>query len=360
MSNKTHLIDLRSDTVTKPSEAMRDVIRNAEVGDDVMGEDPTVNQLESHAAKLLGKECALFVTSGTQGNLLSVMSHCGRGEEFIAGSTSHLCRWEAGGTSVLGSVCSQPIEFESDGTLDLEKVRKAIKPDDSHFAVTKLLALENTQGGKVLPLDYLQKAADLAKMHQLKIHLDGARVFHAAVFLKIPVIEIARHFDSVTFCLSKGLGAPIGSLICGDRPLIERARRLRKMVGGGLRQAGILAAAGLYALENHIERLDEDHQNAAYLAEGLSNIHHLHGKVQVHTNMVFIHVGAGGHEALSQFLRSKGIVIWSGETIRLVTHLNVSRQDMDTVISAFQDFYSTNAREEKPMKTTPFTNVYTN
>ncbi len=336
---KSHLIDLRSDTVTQPSEEMRIAIYQAEVGDDVLGEDPTVNQLESHAAKLLGKESALFVTSGTQGNLLSVMAHCGRGEEFIAGSASHLCKWEAGGASVLGGVCPHPIEFESNGSLDLEKVQKAIKPDDSHFAITRLLALENTQGGKVLPLGYLEEASDFAKRHQLKIHLDGARVFNAAVSLKVPIREIARHFDSVTFCLSKGLGAPAGSIICGDRPFIERARRLRKMVGSGMRQAGILAAAGLYALEHHIERLDEDHQNAAFLAQGLSQISHLHGKVEVYTNMVFIHIGPDGHEALAEFACSKGILIWVEETIRLVTHLNVSRSDMDAVILAFQEFY---------------------
>ena len=197
----------------------------------------------------------LFVTSGTQGNLLSVLSHCERGEEFIAGSTSHLCRWEAGGTSVLGSVCPQPIEFEDNGTLDLEKVKKAIKLDDAHFAITKLLALENTQGGRVLPLDYLKKASNFAKAHRLKTHLDGARVFNAAVFLGVPVAEIACHFDSITFCLSKGLGAPVGSLICGNQSFIEKARRLRKMVGGGMRQAGVLAAAGLYALEHCVTRV---------------------------------------------------------------------------------------------------------
>lgn len=349
-TNKTHLIDLRSDTVTLPSESMREAIHHAEVGDDVMGEDPTVNQLELHAAKLLGKESALFVTSGTQGNLLSVMSHCGRGEEFIAGSTSHLCRWEAGGTSVLGSVCPQPIEFESDGTLDLEKVKKAIKPDDSHFAITKLLALENTLGGKVLPLNYLKKASDFAKAHRLKIHLDGARVFNAAVFLKVPVKEIAQYFDSITFCLSKGLGAPVGSLICGDQLFIERARRLRKMVGGGMRQAGILAAAGLYALEHHIARLEEDHQNAAYLAQELSKIDRLHGKVQAHTNMVFINAGSEGFTAIPHFLRSKGIVIHGGEILRLVTHLNVTREGIKTVLLAFNEFYSSHSGQENHVK----------
>ena len=227
------IIDMRSDTVTKPSAGMRQAIFNAEVGDDVMGEDPTVNQLEAYAAELLGKESALFVATGTQGNLLSVLSHCQRGEEFIAGQQSHLYRWEAGGSCVLGGVYPQPLDFEEDGTLDLDKVKKAIKPDDSHFAITKLLALENTHGGKVLPSEYLKKASEFAKSHGLRLHLDGARLFNAAVASKVPAREIAMCFDSVTFCLSKGLGAPVGSLICSSREFVAKARRLRKMVGGG-------------------------------------------------------------------------------------------------------------------------------
>lgn len=333
-------IDLRSDTVSKPSQLMRKAMCAAEVGDDVMGEDPTVNRLEADVARLLGTEAALFVATGTQGNLLSVMAHCGRGEEFIAGSGSHVYRWEAGGSAVLGSVYPQPIDFEPDGTLDLEKVKKAIKPEDSHFAITKLLALENTQGGKVLPLSYLKKASEFAKQHRLKRHLDGARVFNSAVALKIPVREIAQYFDSVTFCLSKGLGCPVGSLICGDSDFIAKARRLRKMVGGGMRQAGILAAAGLYALEHNVARLAEDHQNAAYLAQQLSELQELDEKVEAHTNMIFVHAGMQGHTALPQFLLSRGIVIWGGEPFRLVTHLDVTREDMDAVVSAFKDFYS--------------------
>jgi threonine aldolase len=335
-----------------PSKLMREAICMAEVGDDVMGEDPTINQLEAFAANLLGKGSALFVASGTQGNLLSVMSHCGRGEEFIAGSGSHLYKWEAGGSAVLGSVYPQPIDFESDGTLDLEKIKKAIKPDDSHFAITKLLALENTQGGKILPLSYLKKAREFAEEQHLKMHLDGARVFNATVALQISVKEIAQYFDSVTFCLSKGLGCPVGSLICADQAFIAKARRLRKMVGGSMRQAGILAAAGLFALKHNVTRLAEDHQNAAYLAQELSKIKPLRGKVQVHTNMVFIHAGTDGQTALPQFLLSRGIIIWGGDVLRFVTHLNVSREDIDAVLLAFKEFYDSRPEVEISIKTT--------
>lgn len=334
------IIDLRSDTVTKPCLAMRQAIFDAQVGDDVMGEDPTVNRLEELAAKMLGKEAALFVATGTQGNLLSVLSHCDRGHEYIAGQQSHLYRWEAGGSCVLGGVYPQPLDFESDGTLDLDKVKKLIKPDDSHFAITKLLTLENTQGGKILPLDYLSKASEFAKSYHLKTHLDGARLFNAAAALNISVKEMAKFFDSVTFCLSKGLGAPAGSLICADRLFIEKARRLRKMIGGGMRQAGILASAGLYAIENNISRLIEDHENAEHLGKELMKIDQLRDKVCVHTNMVFVDVGAIGKTDMPEFFKSKGILIFGTETLRLVTHLNVNFQDIEPVVRGFQEFYS--------------------
>lgn len=336
------IIDLRSDTVTKPSLAMRKAIFEAEVGDDVFGEDPTVNMLETYSADLLGKESALFVATGTQGNLLSVLSQCERGEEYIAGQQSHLYRWEAGGSCVLGGVYPQPLDFESDGTLDLEKVKRAIKPDDSHFAKTKLFALENTHWGKVLPVEYLKKTRDFAKLHGLKTHLDGARLFNAVVACKTSAKDIAQYFDSVTFCLSKGLGAPVGSLICANRDVIAKARRLRKMVGGGMRQAGILAAAGLYALKNNIDRLEEDHQNAEYLAKALNQLEPLRGKVTVHTNMVFLELGAVGQHVMPSFFKSKGVLISGREVLRLVTHLDVSRQDMDTVVKTFKEFYSAN------------------
>lgn len=340
------IIDLRSDTVTKPSLEMRKAIFNAEVGDDNMGEDPTVNRLEAYAADLLGKEAALFVATGTQGNLLSVLSHCQRGDEYIAGQQSHLYRWEAGGSSVLGGVSPQPLDFEENGTLDLDKVKKAIKPDDPHFAKTKLLALENTYWGKTLHLDYLKKASAFAKSHHLSTHLDGARLFNAAIASSVPAKTIAMHFDSVTFCLSKGLGAPVGSLICSSKDFISKARRLRKMVGGSMRQAGILAAAGLFALENNIGRLLEDHQNAAYLAEGLEQIPALKGKIQVQTNMVFVEVTSSDRAHLPPFLQSKGISIWERETLRLVTHLDINRQDIEKVLIAFKEFYSSKRSDE--------------
>jgi len=334
------LIDLRSDTVTKPSAAMRQVIAAAEVGDDVFGEDPTVNALEEYAAQLLDKEAALFVATGTQGNLLSVLSHCGRGDEYIAGQLSHVYRWEAGGSCVLGGVYPQPLDFEADGTLNLQLVEKFIKPNDAHFAKTKLLILENTQGGKVLPLTYLKEAAAFAKTHALKTHLDGARVFNASVALNIPIHEIAQYFDSVTFCLSKGLGAPVGSIICASKEFIAQARRQRKMIGGAMRQAGILAAAGLYVLKQNVERLAEDHDNAAYLAEQLTSIPSLQEKVQVFTNMVFVEVGDMSKDKLVTHLKQQGVLIFAGTTLRLVTHLDVNRQDMETVANAFRAFYA--------------------
>lgn len=340
------MIDLRSDTVTKPTPAMRQVMSNAEVGDDVRGEDPTVNELESFAAHLLGKEAALFVATGTQGNLLSVLSHCQRGDEFIAGQQSHIYRWEAGGSCVLGSAYPQPLDFEEDGTLDLDKVKQAIKPDDSHFAKTRLLALENTQGGKVLPLDYLQKASIFAKSHGLGFHLDGARLFNAAVASGVSAKEISSHFDSVTFCLSKGLGAPVGSLICSNKDFISKARRLRKMIGGGMRQAGVIAAAGLYALQHHVNRLAEDHQNAIDLAEGLMKIECLRGKVRVNTNMVFVDVGSIGKSSLPAFLQTKGILIVGSTQLRLVTHLDINALDIKRAIEAFKDFFASNVQME--------------
>lgn len=332
-------IDIRSDTVTKPSAAMRQVLANAEVGDDVFGEDPTINKLEEYAADLLGKEASLFVATGTQGNLLSVMSHCSRGDEYIAGQQSHLYRWEAGGSCILGGVYPQPLDFESDATLDLNKVKLAIKPDDSHFAKTKLLALENTHKGQPLPLEYLARVASFAKENHLCTHLDGARLFNAAIASHVSAKEIVKHFDSVTFCLSKGLGAPVGSLICSDKEFIKKARRLRKMVGGGMRQAGILAAAGLYALEHNIDRLAEDHENAKFLGEELNRLEPLQGKVKVQTNMIFVDVGPMGKTEIPVFLESKGIIILPSETLRLVTHLDVTRKDMERVLIAFREFY---------------------
>ncbi|MFO1349933.1 MAG: low-specificity L-threonine aldolase [Gammaproteobacteria bacterium] len=333
------VIDLRSDTVTQPTPAMRAAMSAAPVGDDVYGEDPTVNRLQALAAAMLGFEAGLFVPSGTQSNLLALMSHCERGDEYIAGQLAHTYKYEGGGAAVLGSIQPQPLDFESDGTLNLQAVEKAIKPIDNHFARTRLLCLENTQAGKVLPLAYLEQAARLAKRQGLAMHLDGARLFNAAVKLKMPAREIARHFDSVSVCLSKGLGAPVGSVLCGSQALIGKARRWRKVVGGGMRQAGLLAAAGIHALEHHIERLAEDHANAQTLAQGLAQIPDLDlDPAAVQTNMVFVAMEKPRAQALAAFLKERGVLITPAERIRLVTHLDVSAADIPTVVGAVREF----------------------
>ena len=338
-------IDLRSDTVTRPTAAMREAMANAEVGDDVYGEDPTVNRLEALAAEMLGHEAAVFVASGTQGNLLALLSHCQRGDEYIAGQLSHCYRAEGGGGAVLGGIQPQPLDFQSDGSLDLEQVAAVIKPDNYHFARTRLLCLENTQSGKVLPLDYLAQARRLADDHGLALHLDGARVFNAAVKLGVSVDTITAPVDSVSVCLSKGLGAPAGSLLCGTPEFITAARRGRKMLGGGMRQAGVLAAAGLIALEQHVDRLREDHDNARQLAEGLAGIDavDVDGSL-VQTNMVFVRVG-GNHAAnFSNAMREHNIVIRPANPMRLVTHLDVSSGDVERVVDAARRFFSSDQR----------------
>jgi threonine aldolase len=328
-------IDLRSDTVTLPSPAMREAMATAEVGDDVYGEDPTVNRLEALAADMLGKKAALFVSSGTQGNLLGIMSQCGRGDEYIVGQTAHAYRSEAGGAAVLGSIQPQPIEFEADGTLDLAKVRAAIKPNNYHYAITRLLCLENTQAGKVLPLDYLAEASALARAHNLAMHLDGARIFNAAVKLGVDVKEIAKHFDTVSFCLSKGLAAPVGSLLCGPTEVIKTARRLRKMVGGGMRQVGVLAAAGIIALTEMVERLQDDHENARRLAEGLVDIPGFSLDLDtVQTNMVFFNLAEPLVDKFKPFMADKGIIVGGGPYIRAVTHYGIEASDIEYVLQA--------------------------
>jgi len=335
------MIDLRSDTVTRPTLAMRNAMAAAEVGDDVYGDDPTVNELEALAADMLGMEAAVFVCSGTQSNLIALLSHCQRGDEYIVGQQAHTYKYEGGGAAVLGSIQPQPLEFRADGTLDLRQVAAAIKPDDNHFARTKLLCLENTMGGKVLPLEYLQCAREFATAHKLGLHLDGARAFNAAVKLGVPIDAISRHFDTVSLCLSKGLGAPVGSVLCGKRDLITRARRWRKMVGGGMRQAGILAAAGIIALKQHVERLAEDHDNARRLAEGLARIPALGvDPSSVQTNMVFCTVVEKDMHPLQAHLKANGILIGNGNPLRLVTHLDVSANDVDTTIAAFGKYFA--------------------
>ena len=334
------IIDLRSDTDTKPTPAMRKAMAGAEVGDDVYGEDPTVNRLEALAADMLGTEAAIFVSSGTQSNLLALMSHCERGDEYIVGQTAHTYKFEGGGAAILGSIQPQPLDFEADGTLSLEKVAQVMKPDDFHFARTRLLCLENTQNGNVLPLDYLKQAEAFVKQHHLYFHLDGARIFNAAVKLNASVQTISHHFDSISVCLSKGLGAPVGSVLCGPRDFIQKARRWRKVVGGGMRQAGILAAAGLIALTRHIDRLAEDHANAQLLAQGLAQIEEIaFDPAFVQTNMLFISLCKGSTEKLASYLKHRGILISPRHPIRLVTHLDVAAEDIITVVEAVKEFF---------------------
>jgi threonine aldolase len=335
------MIDLRSDTVTRPTAAMRQRMAAAEVGDDVFGDDPTVNALQARLAELTGHEAGLFFSSGTQSNLAALMAHCARGEEFIIGALGHSYKYEAGGAAVLGSLWPHPIEYEADGSLDLKKVAAAIKPDDAHFARSRLLVLENTQNGRVLPLSYIEGAARFACEKGLLFHLDGARAFNAAVKLGVPIREIARHFDSVSLCLSKGLGSPVGSVLVGKKDFIYSAHRIRKMLGGGMRQAGVLAAACLYAVEHHVERLGEDHANARTLAEGLAGLPGLTLDPKlVQTNMIFGAVDSARIGALTEHLKGQGIVILPNPSLRLVTHLDVSKDDVQKVISAFKKFFS--------------------
>lgn len=329
------IIDLRSDTVTLPTAGMREAMARAELGDDVYGEDPTVNRLEATLAERLGFAAALFVPTGTMSNLLGLMAHCGRGDEYIVGQQAHTYKYEGGGAAVLGSIQPQPIDGEADGSLDLAKVEAAIKQDDFHFARTRLLALENTMQGKVLPLTYLAAAREMTRRRGLALHLDGARLYNAAVKLGVDAREITHHFDSVSVCLSKGLGAPVGSVLCGDAELIGRARRLRKMVGGGMRQAGGLAAAALYALDQQVERLAEDHANAEALGRGLAELGYSIEPVQ--TNMVYVDLGEQAG-ALGEHLAERGIRVSPAARLRLVTHLDVKSADIPRIVEAFAAF----------------------
>ncbi|WP_439889091.1 low-specificity L-threonine aldolase [Pseudomonas sp. MBLB4123] len=329
------VIDLRSDTVTQPTPGMRETMLAAELGDDVYGEDPTVNRLEASLAARLGFAAGLFVPTGTMSNLLGLMAHCERGDEYLVGQQAHTYKYEGGGAAVLGSIQPQPLEMEADGSLGLARVEAAIKADDFHFARTRLLALENTMQGKVLPQAYLAAARELTRRHGLALHLDGARLFNAAVRLGVEAIEITRHFDSVSVCLSKGLGAPVGSVLCGSAELIGKARRLRKMVGGGMRQAGVLAAAGLYALEHQVARLAEDHANAERLAAGLGELGYAVEPVQ--TNMVYVQLDQQA-DALKAFCAERQIRLSAAPRLRLVTHLDFAAADIARVLEAFAAF----------------------
>ncbi|WP_429041857.1 low-specificity L-threonine aldolase [Aeromonas veronii] len=332
-------IDLRSDTVTQPTDAMRQAMLHAEVGDDVYGEDPGVNALEAHGARLLGKQAALFVPSGTMSNLLAVMSHCQRGEGAILGNAAHIYRYEAQGSAVLGSVALQPLPMQRDGTLAFDDIKAALAPDDAHFVQTRLISLENTHNGKVLPLPYLQEMGAFVAERGLKLHLDGARLFNAAVASETPVEVIAAPFDSISICLSKGLGAPVGSLLVGSHDFIARARRLRKMLGGGMRQAGILAQAGLFALEQHVTRLADDHRRAKRLAEGLAALPGIELDLSlVQSNMVFLRLREGESAPLLAFMKERGILFSGYGELRLVTHLQINDDDIEEVIDAFTEY----------------------
>ena len=326
------LVDLRSDTVTRPSAGMRRAIAEAQVGDDVFGDDPTVNRLQARAAEMLGFERALLFPSGTQSNLAALMSHCQRGDEYLVGQEAHTYRYEGGGGAVLGSIQPQPLANRPDGTLDLAEVEAAIKPDDPHFARTRLLALENTIGGRVIPRAYLENALKLAKRRGLSTHLDGARIFNAAVKLGVSARELCEGFDSASVCLSKGLGAPAGTLLLGGKAFIEKALRMRKILGGAMRQAGVLAAAGLYALEHNVARLAEDHANAERLARGLREAGYEVEPPQ--TNMVFVKAPA----EFADHLVNNGVLVLAGARLRLVTHLDVDGAGIERALRAARSF----------------------
>ena len=374
MTNKT--VDLRSDTVTQPTEAMRAVMHAAPLGDDVFGDDPSVNALQEKIAAMLGFEAALFVPTGTQSNLCGILSHCQRGDEYIVGQQAHCYRWEGGGAAVFGSVQPQPLNHQPDGSLALDEIEAAIKPDDAHFARTRLLTLENTLGGKLLPFDYVQQATQLAKDKGLMRHLDGARLFNAAVAqaqgsVRAEPVEafasgergrststssvrtefrdevlgearrIAQCFDSVSVCFSKGLGAPVGSALCGSKAFIARAHRIRKMAGGGMRQGGMLAAAALHALDHHIHRLAGDHALARRLADGLTGIDGLQVEAP-QTNMVFVDVTGAAKEksaALLEHLAGHGILATGLYRLRFVTHLDVDAQGVDRAIAVIRGLF---------------------
>jgi threonine aldolase len=329
-------VDLRSDTVTRPSAAMRAAMLAAEVGDDVYGDDPTVNALQARLAADLGFEAGLFLPSGTQSNLVALMAHCARGDEYIVGMDAHTYKYEGGGAAVLGSIQPQPIPQASDGTLPLDAVERAIKPDDAHFARTRLLCLEDTWHGRPLPLDYLAQARALCDRHGLGLHLDGARLYNAAVAGGVDARSITRHFDSVSVCLSKGLGAPVGSVLVGSRALVDSARRWRKVTGGGMRQAGILAAAGTYALDHNVARLADDHARAERLARALAAQPAV-AAVEQHTNMVFVNVRPEALPRLREHAQAGHVRLSIGgePRLRLVLHLDVADRDLDRITEVF-------------------------
>ena len=346
----TRKVDLRSDTVTQPTAGMRAAMAAAPLGDDVFGDDPSVNALQDRIAALLGFEATLFVPTGTQSNLCAILAHCQRGDEYIVGQMQHCYRWEGGGAAVLGSVQPQPLNHQADGTLALADIEAAVKPDDPHFARSRLLALENTLGGKLLPMAYIEQATELARRQGLARHLDGARLFNAAVAqagllgteARAEARRIAGCFDSVSVCFSKGLGAPVGSALCGSAEFIARARRIRKMAGGAMRQAGGLAAAASYALDHHVERLADDHALARRLAHGLAGIEGLQVEAP-HTNIVFVDLTGAAREqsaALLKHLAGQGIQATGLYRLRFVTHLDVDAAGVDQAVAAIRQFFN--------------------
>ena len=338
-------IDLRSDTFTLPDAAMREAMAGAELGDDVWGEDPTVNRLQERSAELTGTEAALFVPSGSMANLVSLLAHGERGDEYIVGGDAHIFVYEAGSGAAVGGMHPHTLPNNADGTIDLDLVEAAVRPADSHFARTRLLCLENTHNrcwGSPLSLDYLDAARALADAHALKLHLDGARIFNASVATGVAVADFAARADSLSFCLSKGLGAPVGSLVCGSRAFIDRCHRMRKQLGGGMRQAGVLAAAGLHALEHNVERLAGDHANARRLAEGVAGIAGLATEVErVRTNIVYLDItreGLGAEDLVAR-CAEKGLLFLGekGRRLRMVTHLDLSRAEIEEALVVLGD-----------------------
>lgn len=341
--NSSEFVDLRSDTVTKPTPEMREAMAEAEVGDDVYGDDPTVNQLQVKAAEMLGKEAALFVPSGTMGNLLALLVHCSRGEEVICGDKSHIYVNEAGGMAALGGIYPHPVPNQKDGTLRLEDIRASIQPDDSHRTITRLVCIENTQnmcGGVVLSVDYTQQVGQLAKEHGLKFHIDGARIFNAAAALNVDIKELVAPADSVMFCLSKGLVAPIGSMLVGSKEFIAKAHRLRKMLGGGMRQVGVMAAAGLVSLEKMTGRLKQDHARAKSLYEGLKQVKGLRLEAEPASNMVYFsledRIQLTENQVVAEMKKHGVMVDWSApRQFRLVTHYWVDDTGVEKTVKVF-------------------------
>ncbi|MFD0917684.1 low-specificity L-threonine aldolase [Pseudahrensia aquimaris] len=332
-----HLIDLRSDTVSRPSKGMREAMASADVGDDVYGDDPTVTALEEQVADLLGKEEALFVASGTQSNLIALLSHCGRGEEYIGGVGYHIAKYEAGGAAVLGGISPRHLTPDESGALVPEEIEAAVQPDDPHFAISRLLCLENTFNGRVQDQAKIEAACAVARDNGLSIHIDGARLLNAAVAIGRSAQELVAPVDTVSLCLSKGLGAPVGSVLAGPKDFIAKARRNRKMVGGGLRQSGVLAACGLYALHNNVERLADDHANARAMAQKLTEIDGVEIDMNsVQTNMIWLRLSKRGEGSFSTYMLERGIIIGEPDPgMRLVCHLDFSADDIDKVVDGF-------------------------